>query len=66
MNRLLRDGPMDGLVSSAAAQLSRRRTAAPLPGRDHQPRRVWLYFRFHPELRDVEELLAERGVQRQL
>lgn len=23
---------------------------------------VWLYFRFHLSLRDVEELLAERGV----
>jgi transposase-like protein len=23
---------------------------------------VWLYFRFHLSLRDLEELLAERGV----
>jgi putative transposase len=24
---------------------------------------VWLYVRFPPRLRDVEELLAERGIQ---
>lgn len=23
---------------------------------------VWLYFRFTPSLRDVEEMLAERGI----
>ena len=26
---------------------------------------VWLYFRFSLSLRDVEELLAQRGVRRQ-
>jgi putative transposase len=24
---------------------------------------VWLYLRFTPSLRDVEELLAERGIE---
>ena len=24
---------------------------------------VWLYFRFQPELPDVEELLAQRGIE---
>jgi transposase-like protein len=37
------------------------RTGLSLPGRDHQLR-VWLYYRFSLSLRDVEELLTERGV----
>jgi putative transposase len=34
----------------------------PLPARDHQ-RAIWLYYRFTLSLHDVEELLAERGVE---
>jgi hypothetical protein len=33
----------------------------PVPARDHQAR-VWLYVRFTLSFRDVEDLLAERGL----
>jgi putative transposase len=33
-----------------------------LPGRDHHHCAVWLYYRFSRSLRDVGELLAERGL----
>ena len=36
----------------------------PLPGSDHRARGlVWLYLRFPLSFRDVEELLAERGIR---
>jgi len=41
------------------ARLSYRRQS--LPAADH-PARDWLYLRFTLSYRDVEELLAERGV----
>ncbi len=34
---------------------------SPVPGGDHQPL-LWLYYRFPLSLRDVREMMAERGV----
>jgi hypothetical protein len=51
-------GGQDGVVPVDPALYRRHRFPAEIIGHA-----VWLYFRFKVSHRDVEELLAERGIQ---
>jgi hypothetical protein len=53
-------GPAGGRITKRKKKISYR---MPFPARDHSPSNViWLYLRFSLSLRDVEDLLAERGL----